>query len=197
MSQSPNRYHLALKRCALAALLVSVTALALGHDPPHADAGSSLSINSVTVEPPAPTEEDPISITVEGTMWMTCPVTSFHSLSKNFIMISVSVPPGSYCLAIPGAFSVTEEIGRLAAGSYQVKAYCGLSPCFGSKTLIVTSSSVGGIAELPEVAETALEAGDSSGPSAGVLAGIAAAAVGGSVALTGAGWYVRRRVARR
>lgn len=69
-------------------------------------------------------------------------------------------------------------------------------------SLLVTgrgsSGSVGGIAELPDVAGTALETPDSSGgPGAGVLAGaIAGAVTAGGGALGGAAWYVRRRLLR-
>lgn len=56
---------------------------------------------------------------------------------------------------------------------------------------------VGGIAELPDVAGTPLEAGGSSGPGAGVLAGVAAVVTAGAVALGGAAWYVRRSLVSR
>ena len=55
-----------------------------------------------------------------------------------------------------------------------------------------TPSSVGGIAELPEVDGAPLDAAASSGPNAVVLTSIAAAAAGG-IALGGAAWYARRR----
>ena len=58
------------------------------------------------------------------------------------------------------------------------------------------NEALGGVAELPEVATTPLEAAGSSGSSAGVLAGIAAAAAAGVVALGGAAWYARRRWAK-
>lgn len=54
---------------------------------------------------------------------------------------------------------------------------------------------VGGVAELPEVAGTPLEAGG-SGPSAGVLAVIAVGVTAGTVALGGAARYMRRRAGR-
>ena len=54
-------------------------------------------------------------------------------------------------------------------------------------------TSVGGIAELPEVAGTPLESAGSTGPSASLLAGLAAVAVG-TLALSGAVWYARRRL---
>lgn len=57
------------------------------------------------------------------------------------------------------------------------------------------SPPVGGVAHLPDVAGTPLEARGSSGPGAGVLAGIAVAA--GGVALGGVAWYARRRLSRR
>ena len=52
---------------------------------------------------------------------------------------------------------------------------------------------VGGIAELPEVAGTPLEAAGSSGSNTGLIAGIVAAIAAGSATLTGWAWYARRR----
>ena len=54
---------------------------------------------------------------------------------------------------------------------------------------------VGGIAELPELAGTALEV-ESSGVGAGVVGGVVAAVAAGAVALGGAAWYARRRRSR-
>lgn len=54
---------------------------------------------------------------------------------------------------------------------------------------------VGGIAELPAVAGTALEV-ESSGVGAGVVGGVVAAVAAGAVALGGAAWYARRRRSR-
>lgn len=60
--------------------------------------------------------------------------------------------------------------------------------------IVVQSGPVGGIAELPEVAGTPLEApGSSRSTSAGLLASIAAAVAAGTVTLSGAAWYARRR----
>jgi len=56
-----------------------------------------------------------------------------------------------------------------------------------------TPGAVGGIAELPDVDATPLEATDSSGPSTGLLAGIAAVGVAAAATLSGAAWYARRR----
>ena len=70
-----------------------------------------------------------------------------------------------------------------------------------STSLVATSSCspptpdppVGGIAELPEVAGTPLDATGASGSSAGLLAGVIAAVAAGAVALGGAAWYTRRQ----
>lgn len=59
----------------------------------------------------------------------------------------------------------------------------------------IFQASVGGVAELPEVAEAPLETTGSSSGSAGLLAGVIAAVVAGAAALGGAVWYVRRRPA--
>lgn len=58
------------------------------------------------------------------------------------------------------------------------------------------SNQVGGIAELPEVAGTPLEAPDSSGSNTGLIAGIVAFIAAGTVTLGGGAWYARRRWAR-
>ena len=54
-------------------------------------------------------------------------------------------------------------------------------------------ATVGGIAELPEVAIAPLETPGSSGPSAGLLAGVAGTLAAGVVIFGGAAWYARRR----
>ena len=59
-----------------------------------------------------------------------------------------------------------------------------------------TNPQVGGIAELPEVAGTPLEAPGSSGSNTGLIAGVLAAIAAGTVTLTGAAWYARRRWVR-
>ena len=88
---------------------------------------------------------------------------------------------GNFCP--PPCITICLEGGT--AGNLLVKGIVGLEPV-----------GVGGIAELPEVAGTPQEAPDASGPSAGLLAGIAGAAAG-AVALGGAAWWARRRVAGR
>ena len=68
-----------------------------------------------------------------------------------------------------------------------------------SASLVATTpcpdAEVGGIAELPEVAGTPLDATGASDSSAGLFAGVIAAVVAGAGALGGAAWYVRRRPA--
>ena len=54
-------------------------------------------------------------------------------------------------------------------------------------------AAVGGVAELPEVARTSLEAAGSSGNDAGVVAGMIGGAIAGAVALGGAAWCTRLR----
>ena len=60
----------------------------------------------------------------------------------------------------------------------------------------IVPQSIGGIAELPEVAGTPLDATGTSSGNAGLFAGLIAAAVAGAVALGGAAWNVRRRPQR-
>ena len=54
-------------------------------------------------------------------------------------------------------------------------------------------ATVGGVAELPEVAGSALESGGSSGETAGLLASVTVAVATVALALGGAAWYARRR----
>lgn len=57
--------------------------------------------------------------------------------------------------------------------------------------------SVGGVAEMPEAADTSLKSDDSSDKNAGVLAGIAAGAAAGVVLLGSGAWYARKVWLRR
>ena len=56
--------------------------------------------------------------------------------------------------------------------------------------------TIGGVAELPDVAATPLEAGGSSGASVSFLAALAAGSTAGVIALGGAAWYAKRRWVR-
>ncbi len=74
-----------------------------------------------------------------------------------------------------------------------------------STSLVATSScsaptpdpSVGGVAELPEVAGTPLDAAGSSDGNAGLFVGLIAAVVAVAVALGGAAWYTGRQRLRK
>ena len=61
---------------------------------------------------------------------------------------------------------------------------------------IICNGPVGGIAELPEVADTPLGTDEPSGFSAALLAGLIAGASAGAIAVAGTAWYSRRRLAR-
>lgn len=56
--------------------------------------------------------------------------------------------------------------------------------------------NVGGVAELPEVAGAPLETAGSSGSNTGLIAGVVAAITAGTIALSSAAWYGRRRLTR-
>ena len=58
---------------------------------------------------------------------------------------------------------------------------------------IIVSAAVGGIAELPDMAGTPLDAPDSSGGNTGLLAAVIAAATAGALKIGGAAWYARKR----
>jgi hypothetical protein len=62
---------------------------------------------------------------------------------------------------------------------------------FAALSTELSSDPVGGIAELPEVAATSLEMGDSSGSNMRFVTGVAAAAA--ALALSGVAWRARRR----
>jgi len=67
----------------------------------------------------------------------------------------------------------------------------------GVVTITAPPTPVGGIAELPDVAQPSLETADSSsGSSSPPYAAIAGAAAAAGLALTAGGWYARRRLLR-
>ena len=85
---------------------------------------------------------------------------------------------------------VSASTFSVAAGSLKSN---GSTPRNNSRTVLQLASAVGGIAELPDVAGTPVEALNTSNGNAGLLAGVAAAAIAGAVALGGAAWYTRKR----
>ena len=97
--------------------------------------------------------------------------------TKTITLLTVAQSPDGAQYVVPDAstIAVTTKVGDNAD---QITIDCG---------------PVGGIAELPEIAGTPLEAAGSSGSNTGLIAGIVAAIAAGSVALGGAAWYARRR----
>ncbi|MCH7837411.1 MAG: hypothetical protein IIC26_02775 [Chloroflexi bacterium] len=97
--------------------------------------------------------------------------------TKTITLLTVAQSPDGAQYVAPDAstIAVTTKVGDNAD---QITIDCG---------------PVGGIAELPEIAGTPLEAAGSSGSNTGLIAGIVAAIAAGSVALGGAAWYARRR----
>ena len=93
-----------------------------------------------------------------------------------------------------------EDVGRFfCANSPNIPAPAPGGPYFGCvfhAEGATECNAVGGIAELPEVAGTPLETAGSSGNSTGLIAGVVAAIAAGTVTLTGAAWYARRRFTR-
>jgi hypothetical protein len=100
------------------------------------------------------------------------------------------------CSATPGTFTVTMPVGLGLNSIILDPLGIPVVPKSGTGLTINCGEpipGVGGIAELPNVAETPLEAPGSSESNAGVLAGIVAAVAAGTVALSGAAWYGRKR----
>ena len=126
-------------------------------------------------------------------------MSSSHVVFENFVFVNVQVVPtsGDSCLFILGSFSVTEQIGPLPRGIYEVQATaseCVPPPCSASTTFGVGPMFVGGIAELPEAAAGEQEAASSRDSRPNLMAaGIVVGVVAGAVALGGVGWWARRR----
>ena len=97
----------------------------------------------------------------------------------------------------PTTFSFTEEIGLLPAGEYRAWATSSRFDAVDDVEMVIFEVSgvaeVGGIAELPRLERTGLDA-NTSDVNAGVLASVAAAVTAGVLALGGAAWYAKRRL---
>ena len=97
------------------------------------------------------------------------------------ILVESSSPISSPVVLEPCSTIIYDSAGNIASGPTSILC-----------------QAVGGVAELPEVASTPLEAPDSSGSNTGALAGaIAGAVLAGGVTLGGAAWYKRRRLISR
>ena len=109
-------------------------------------------------------------------------------------------PPATNSIFFFGAFNaVGEQIchaSQPSAGATGTGVFP-LPESVGWRTVTIALrpvNTVGGIAELPEVAGAPLEAPDSSGSNTGLIAGIAATIAAGTLGLSGAAWYTRRRL---
>ena len=192
-----QRTLIVLEFCALVALAVA----ALGA-PETAVGGSSFGI-AFTVEPSAPTELDPITITVEGNLPSPCYDGSSrgHTLSGDIISVYIErVRVADFCAQVLWHFTVAEEIGQLPAGTYQVRVIvlvCSEFPdCYPADSAsgaFQVLGAVGGIAELPDLESAPLETPGPSGTNTAKLARITAAATAAAIVLGGAAWYGRRR----
>ena len=180
---------------------VALVALAAAFlpDPRPADAGHASTI-TIDIDPSIPTELDAVSITVAGDVGeQFCGISSQSILEldedKIVIFLSEAAPVCSLILR-PTTFSVTEEIGLLPPGVYDVAVisfnFDGLNDY--ATFTVAGVAEVGGIAELPQMDRALLEA-DSSDVSAGLVAGVAIAIAAGALALGGAAWYAKRRLA--
>ena len=87
---------------------------------------------SITIEPPQPTSEDYVLITVSGEFANPCfEIFSSHEINGNNITISVQiVPTGEVCIQVITPWSVTEAIGQLPPGEYKVAAIIDAPCCF-------------------------------------------------------------------
>jgi len=92
---------------------------------------------------------------------------------------------------VGGSFVPVPDNGKT---DYDENTLCGNVDSLSNFALVVPSTSpVGGIAELPDIANTRLGAQGSSGRDAGFPAALTAAVAAGVAALAGGAWYARRR----
>ncbi len=103
----------------------------------------------LSVVPMAPTEADAVTIEVTGSLPTPCyDVSSSHVLAGDSIYVTVDVVPvGTHCVQVVSSFSVSEEVGQLANGSYSVQAIVNIPccfPCSPSPCVESTTFEVGG-----------------------------------------------------
>ena len=72
-----------------------------------------------TVNPPEPTEDDSISISIAGDWPNSCvPENPVVSVNNGQIQIDTS-NPGEFCLFVVTPWEITANIGKLSAGEYR------------------------------------------------------------------------------
>ena len=86
---------------------------------------------TIIVEPAQPTTADTIQITVSGVFGNPCfEVSSSNSITGNEITVPVEIIAANVpCLQVVAPWTVTEEIGQLPVGQYQVTATVSCSLC--------------------------------------------------------------------
>ena len=181
---------------ALVALIAFAAAFLAGPRPANAEDPTT-----ITVSPAAPTSQDAVSITVAGDLHSQfCGMDSMSFVKRADDAIVIYLfSAAQVCSLIlrPTTFSVTEQIGPLPSGEYTVFVFSNEFDELDYVEVVpfqVNNLSVGGITELPRLERELLVAG-SSDVHAGVVAGIVAAAAVGVLALGGAAWYTKKRLA--
>lgn len=90
----------------------------------------------ITIDPPAPTSIDPVSIVVSGWWGSSCPQTTYAPRrTANTITLSITVTdliadPPVACLEVVTAWAITHELGTLSPGEYTVQADCSAGACW-------------------------------------------------------------------
>ena len=105
---------------------------------------------------------------------------------------SITTPDTEGVLEVFGGTSLELDASGNPVVSYYDRANGDLKVLHCGNPACTDLIPVGGIAELPDVAGTPLEAEGSWVPSAGVVAGVVTAVAAGALALGGAAWYARR-----
>ena len=155
----------------------------------------------ITINPTTPTELDAVSVTLAGDLGEPyCGLDAMFFLYPDKDQIGIYLSSTAQVCDLlfrPSTFSFTEEIGLLPAGEYRAWSFSHQFDAVNNVELVTFEVSgdaeVGGIAELPQLERTGLEA-DSSDVHSGVLAGVVAAVAAGILALGGAAWFAWRRI---
>ena len=129
------------------------------------------SVIFVDVNPPDPSEADPIEMVVSGDLPYPCfELSSSHVIAGNIIQVTVEATPfGQYCAAVITPFSVREPVGVLPAGSYTAQASVYItrmcSPCIAETTFEIEPAPTSSAARCRE--QRQMETGNQPRPSWG------------------------------